>query len=116
MHKKLLNFSLLIVSRVLQESSPSVLLFISLRSVKKKRDANFKHSLKLRTCISFIYVFKTKQRMNTRHGDNKREIIWDIPKATSMAIVPVVVERYAQHSYSSSLFFSLPRFSRELKL
>lgn len=70
---------------------------------KKKRDTNFKHSLKLRTCISFIYVFKTKQRLNTRHGDNKREIIWDIPKATLMAIVPVVVERYAQHSYSSSL-------------
>ena len=35
--------------------------------------------------------------MKTRHGgDNKREIMWNLPKATSTEIVPVLMERNAQ--------------------
>ena len=52
--------------------------------------------------------------MKTRHGDKKREIMWDSSKPSSTEIVPVLTERNAHSIFTTNCSFCLLRFSHVL--
>ena len=54
--------------------------------------------------------------MKTRHGDKKREIMWDSSKPSSTEIVPVLTERNAHSIFTTNCSFCLLRFSHVLRV
>ena len=48
--------------------------------------------------------------MKTRHGDKKREIIWDSSKPSSTEIVPVLAERNAHSIFTTNFSFPCSDF------
>ena len=48
--------------------------------------------------------------MKTRHGDKKREIMWDSSKPSSTEIVPVLTERNAHSIFTTNCSFACSDF------
>ena len=48
--------------------------------------------------------------MKTRHGDKKREIMWDSSKPSSTEIVPVLAERNAHSIFTTNCSFACSDF------